>query len=86
MYVHGMYATPQVLGITNYSHWRDGKDMRVCTHSDDVTRMHMVETAKARLSKFVHVGTTERLAQSAATAGVGVHAWEAGAEVWYGVV
>ncbi|KAG1658027.1 hypothetical protein FOA52_010270 [Chlamydomonas sp. UWO 241] len=59
----------QVLGITNYSHWRDARELRACIESDALTREHMLDAATARVSKFLHVGSTGRLAESIAAAG-----------------
>ena len=62
--------TFQVLGITNYSHWGDAGDMRRCVWKDEGSRAHLGEFAVARINKFIHVGTTNRLAESVAAAGV----------------
>ena len=60
----------QVLGVTNYSHWGDANAMRSCIWGSDSVRQHMVDFAINRIDKFMHVGVTDRLMDSAAAAGV----------------
>ena len=61
----------QVLGITNYSHWGDAGDVRHCTEISEGTRAQLLKFAIARIDKFIHVGTTNRLSESVAAAAVG---------------
>ncbi|GIL54310.1 hypothetical protein Vafri_9893 [Volvox africanus] len=61
-------ATFQVLGITNYSHWGDAGGFRACLLRYDHLRSQMLEVAKNRVQRFTHVGTTDRLHESAAAA------------------
>ncbi len=60
----------QVLGITNYSHWGDAGEMRSCLLQSDSARSKLLEVALKRLDRFMHVGTTDRLLESAEAAGV----------------
>ncbi|GFR48031.1 hypothetical protein Agub_g9863 [Astrephomene gubernaculifera] len=61
-------ATFQVLGITNYSHWGDAGAFRSCLKSYDSLRDQMLRVAQERVRRFSHVGTTDRLFESAASA------------------
>lgn len=61
-----------MLGITNYSHWGDAGLFRSCLRSYDHLHNQLLEVAKARIQRFQHVGTTDRLFESAASALVGV--------------
>ncbi|GLI61460.1 hypothetical protein VaNZ11_003852 [Volvox africanus] len=61
-------ATFQVLGITNYSHWGDAGGFRACLLRYDHLRSQLLEVAKNRVQHFTHVGTTDRLHESAASA------------------
>ncbi|GLC34918.1 hypothetical protein PLESTM_000253900 [Pleodorina starrii] len=61
-------AAFQVLGITNYSHWGDANAFRGCLLRYEHLREQMVDVAKARVQRFTHVGTTDRLFESAASA------------------
>ena len=54
----------QVLGITNYSHWRDTGDLRQCITSTPKARLQMQHLALQKLEAFAHVGITERLTES----------------------
>jgi hypothetical protein len=60
-----------VLGITNYSHWGDAGGFRGCLNHYSHLREQMLEVAKNRIRRFTHVGTTDRLYESAASALVG---------------
>jgi hypothetical protein len=63
---------PQVLGVTNYSHWGDASAFRTCLQrpGQDGARLRqsMLRVATQRISRFSHVGTTDRLFDSAASA------------------
>ncbi|KAG2489337.1 hypothetical protein HYH03_012167 [Edaphochlamys debaryana] len=61
-------ATFQVLGITNYSHWGDAAQFRGCLKAQASVEEHMLQVAKDRVRRFSHVGTTDRLFDSAAAA------------------
>ncbi|KAG2444547.1 hypothetical protein HXX76_001293 [Chlamydomonas incerta] len=70
-------AAFQVLGITNYSHWGDAGAFRACLSDHPPLSAQLLEVAKARVRRFTHVGTTDRLFDSAASAlvsmGLSVH-------------
>ena len=65
-------AHPQVLGVTNYSHWGDAGAFRACLQhpGQDGARLRgsMLRVATQRIGRFSHVGTTDRLFDSAASA------------------
>lgn len=61
----------QVLGITNYSHWGDAADFRSCAKSHPEVASTLSRVATQRIKRFTHVGTTDRLFDSAASALVG---------------
>ncbi|EFJ42585.1 hypothetical protein VOLCADRAFT_121526 [Volvox carteri f. nagariensis] len=61
-------ASFQVLGITNYSHWGDAGGFRACLLRYEHLRDRLLEVAKKRVQRFTHVGTTDRLYESAASA------------------
>lgn len=65
--------TFQVLGITNYSHWADAGDMRSCAWRSGSVRSQLLQVALSRITKFLHVGTTDRLEESVAAAGAALH-------------
>lgn len=57
-------STLQVLGLTNYSHWKDHIALRHCFFTDSTTRTVLEKIAEARLMSMAHVGLTERLDES----------------------
>ncbi|KAF5843318.1 hypothetical protein DUNSADRAFT_17895 [Dunaliella salina] len=63
----------QVLGITNYSHWDDASTMRRCFWQDAHTHEELSKLAQARISRFSHVGTTDKLAESVTSAAVSLN-------------
>lgn len=65
--------TYQVLGLTNYSHWGDAAEMRRCMEHDDYASSHMLEVAQRRLEDFIHVGATNKLKDSVASAAAALH-------------
>ncbi|PNW88282.1 hypothetical protein CHLRE_01g022600v5 [Chlamydomonas reinhardtii] len=70
-------AAFQVLGITNYSHWGDAGTFRACLSAHPPLSAQLLEVAKSRVRRFTHVGTTDRLFDSAASAlvsmGLSIH-------------
>ena len=64
------HTSPQVLGITNYSHWSDAGELRACMWGGERVRSQLLDVALARINKFVHVGSTGRLMDSVAAAAV----------------
>eukprot|EP00198_Chlamydomonas_reinhardtii_P000192 XP_001689527.1 predicted protein [Chlamydomonas reinhardtii] len=58
----------RVLGITNYSHWGDAGTFRACLSAHPPLSAQLLEVAKSRVRRFTHVGTTDRLFDSAASA------------------
>lgn len=61
---------PQVLGITNYSHWGDAAPLRSCVWESNHAHDLLEQVALKRIKRFVHVGTTDKLFDSAASAAV----------------
>ena len=58
----------QVLGLTNYSRWGHAKGIRACvTAADRGARQRLLDLARKKLGRFVHVGVTEMLEQSIAS-------------------
>ncbi|KAL6765032.1 hypothetical protein V8C86DRAFT_1223852 [Haematococcus lacustris] len=68
----------QVLGVSNYSHWGSAGDTRRCLWADTRLQRKLMEVAKARIDRFLHVGVTDRLFDSVAAAVVGMHFTMAG--------
>lgn len=60
----------QVLGITNYSHWGDAGQLRSCVWDSSHAHDLLEQVALKRIQRFLHVGTTDRLFDSAASAAV----------------
>lgn len=60
---------PQVLGLTNYSHWprEEAAPLRACLRSNPVAREMLLKLATKRLRAMAHVGVTERLEESVAS-------------------
>ena len=50
----------QVLGATNYTHWKDGHGVRACSGSGRL-QQELQAAAVARLDTFAHVGIMEDL-------------------------
>ena len=50
----------QVLGATNYTHWKDGHGVRACSGSGRLQE-ELQTAAIARLDTFAHVGIMEDL-------------------------
>lgn len=78
----------QVLGLTNYSHRSDAAELRNCfAQGHAATRETLLKFALQRLSKFSHVGTTDRLSESVAACAASLntpldkppYAWSEGA-------
>lgn len=53
-----------MLGITNYSHWRDTDQLRSCAASSQQTGEALQKLALQRLETFAHVGVMEDLENS----------------------
>ncbi len=62
----------QVLGITNYSHWPGSDGLRSCMAQNASMRSELQGFALKRLARFTHVGTTERLHESAESAAASI--------------
>lgn len=57
--------TLQVLGITNYSHWKLAGPVRQCLHNEPPPiQQLLLSLALKQLRHFVHVGVTEMLDES----------------------
>lgn len=54
----------QVLGVTNYSHWRDTDLLRSCAAESQQTQKALRKMALQRLDSFAHVGVMEDLENS----------------------
>jgi hypothetical protein len=65
-------ATLQILGLTNYSHWKSAPALRKCFFEDIDSHKRLVEIAKQRLKSMLHVGLTENLDQSVASMAAGL--------------
>ena len=79
-------ATLQILGITNYSHWKeDARALRRCFFDDKTARRRLIDMAKDRLRHMHHVGLTEKLDQSVAALAAGLGYNVSSATTWRGV-
>ncbi|KAL4541193.1 hypothetical protein Ndes2526B_g05736 [Nannochloris sp. 'desiccata'] len=65
-------ATLQILGLTNYSHWKSATALRKCFFEDLDSHRRLVDVAKQRLRSMLHVGLTENLDQSVASMAAGL--------------
>jgi len=65
-------ATLQILGLTNYSHWKSATALRKCFFEDLDSRKRLVGIAKQRLRSMLHVGLTENLDHSVASMAAGL--------------
>ena len=54
----------QVLGITNYTHWKDTELLRRCMFGAPKAQMQIQQLALQKLQDFAHVGVMERLEDS----------------------
>lgn len=54
------------MGLTNYSHWGSAGEMRHCMQAHPDVEAAMLGFAQRRMRTFTHVGTTDRLYESAA--------------------
>lgn len=61
-------ASLQILGLTNYSHLETSTKLRSCISGLPAVREAMTKAALARLSTMFHVGVTDRLEESIASA------------------
>ncbi|BDA40770.1 Protein-tyrosine sulfotransferase [Coccomyxa sp. Obi] len=57
-------ASLQVLGITNYTHWKDTEQLRRCMFGGPKAQMQIQQLALQKLQDFAHVGVMERLEDS----------------------
>lgn len=60
-------AAMQLLGLTQYSHWKEAFALRSCVRSSAAVRSKLLEAAQTRLRSLAHVGVTEELYLSIAT-------------------
>ena len=63
----------QVLGITNYSQWKDTGDLRRCMAGTPKARLQIQQLALQKLEAFAHVGITERLEESILSLAAAMH-------------
>ena len=60
-----MHHTSQVLGITNYSHWKLAGPVRQCLHGEPPPiQQLLLSLALKELRRFLHVGVMEMLDES----------------------
>ncbi len=59
-----MFVAMQVLGITNYTHWKDTEQLRRCMFGGPKAQMQIQQLALQKLQDFAHVGVMERLEDS----------------------
>jgi hypothetical protein len=60
--------SPQVLGLTNYSHWQGAAQLRSCIVKDAAIGQELLDFALKRIEKFTHVGATDKLFESVESA------------------
>ncbi|KAL0055720.1 hypothetical protein WJX82_003741 [Trebouxia sp. C0006] len=56
--------TLQVLGLTNYSHWKEAAPIRQCLQGSQTTQKLLSSLALKQLQRFVHVGVMDMLDES----------------------
>ena len=56
--------TMQVLGLTNYSHWKEAAPVRQCLQGSQTTQKLLSSLALKQLQRFVHVGVMDMLDES----------------------
>lgn len=56
--------TLQVLGLTNYSHWKEAAPVRQCLQGFQTTQKLLSSLALKQLQRFVHVGVMDMLDES----------------------
>ncbi len=56
--------TIQVLGLTNYSHWKEAAPVRQCLQGSQTTQKLLSSLALKQLQRFVHVGVMDMLDES----------------------
>ena len=59
-----VYHLIQVLGLTNYSHWKEAGPVRQCLQDSPVTQKLLSSLAIKQLQRFVHVGVMDMLDES----------------------
>ena len=59
-----------MLGLTNYSHWKEAANIRSCSQSSVTVRAALLSVALARLRTMAHVGVMEELQLSIASLAV----------------
>ena len=65
--------TIQVLGLTNYSHWKEAAPVRQCLQGSQTTQKLLSSLALKQLQRFVHVGVMDMLDESIEAIAVRTH-------------
>lgn len=61
----------QVVGLTNYSHWKEAGPVRQCLQNFPTTHQLLSSLALKHLQRFVHVGVMDMLDESIEALAVG---------------
>lgn len=67
---HLVCAAWQVLGVTNYSHWKEAAAVRSCMQGSASTQQLLLSLSLKQLQQFVHVGVLDMLDESIAALAV----------------
>jgi hypothetical protein len=59
-----VWHTIQVLGLTNYSHWKEAAPVRQCLQGSQTLQQLVSSLALKQLQRFVHVGVMDMLDES----------------------